>query len=82
MVAYINFGCYYLFELLLGYVLCHVANLGVMGLRMICGITLQTILLLIILYKTNWNKEVEQATNSVRKWEGKYIKTVNGAEST
>ncbi|CAN6587643.1 unnamed protein product [Malus baccata var. baccata] len=82
MVAYKNLGCYYLFELPLGYVLCHVANLGVMGLRMICEITLQTILLLIILYKTNWNKEVEQATNSVRKWGGKYIKTVNGAEST
>ncbi|KAB2598662.1 protein TRANSPARENT TESTA 12-like [Pyrus ussuriensis x Pyrus communis] len=43
---------------------------------------LQTILLLIILYKTNWNKEVEQATNRVRNWGGQDIKTGNGAEST
>ncbi|XP_048421726.1 protein DETOXIFICATION 35-like [Pyrus x bretschneideri] len=55
MVAYINLGCYYLFKLPLGCVLCHVANLGVM---------------------------VEQATNRVRKWGGKDIRTVNGAEST
>ncbi|XP_048426950.1 protein DETOXIFICATION 35-like [Pyrus x bretschneideri] len=84
MVAYINLGCYYIFGLPLGYVLCHVANLGVTGLwaGMICGTALQTILLLIILYKTNWNKEVEQATIRVRKWGGQDIKTANGAEST
>ncbi|RXI08374.1 hypothetical protein DVH24_022518 [Malus domestica] len=60
MVAYINLGCYYIFGLPLGYVLCHVANLGVAGLweGMICGTALQTIILLIILYKTNWNKEL------------------------
>ncbi|XP_048427097.1 protein DETOXIFICATION 35-like [Pyrus x bretschneideri] len=83
-VAYINLGCYYIFGLPLGYVLCHVANLGVTGLwgGMICGAALQTILLLIILYKTNWNKEVEQATNRVRNWGGQDIKTGNGAEST
>ncbi|RXI08375.1 hypothetical protein DVH24_022519 [Malus domestica] len=28
-VAYINLGCYYIFGLPLGYVLCNVANLGV-----------------------------------------------------
>ncbi|TQD82953.1 hypothetical protein C1H46_031463 [Malus baccata] len=83
-VAYINLGCYHIFGLSLGYVLCHVANLGVTGLLggMICGTALQTILLLIILYKTNWNNEVEKATNRVRKWGGQDIKTANGAEST
>ncbi|XP_048446429.1 protein DETOXIFICATION 35-like isoform X1 [Pyrus x bretschneideri] len=82
MVAYINLGCYYIFGLPLGYLLCHVANLGVMGLwgGMICGTALQTMLLLIILYKTNWNTEVEQATNRVRKWGGQDIKTENAAE--
>ncbi|KAM1471592.1 hypothetical protein FF1_041965 [Malus domestica] len=83
MVAYINLGCYYIFGLPFGYLLCHVANWGVMGfwVGMICGTVLQTLLLLIILYKTNWNKEVEQASTRVRKWGGQGIKTENGTES-
>ncbi|TQD99464.1 hypothetical protein C1H46_014938 [Malus baccata] len=83
MVAYINLGCYYIFGLPFGYLLCHVANWGVKGfwVGMICGTVLQTLLLLIILYKTNWNKEVEQASTRVRKWGGQGIKTENGTES-
>ncbi|KAM1407333.1 hypothetical protein ACFX2F_001935 [Malus domestica] len=82
MVAYLNLGCYYIFGIPLGYLLCHVANWGVMGLwgGMICGTALQTILLLIIFYKTNWNKEVEQAKNRVHKWGGQDIKTESGAK--
>ncbi|CAB4301899.1 unnamed protein product [Prunus armeniaca] len=59
LVAYINLGSYYIFGLPLGYLLGYTANLGVMGLwgGMICGTALQTLLLLIVLYKTNWNKE-------------------------
>nr|WDY35016.1 multidrug toxin excretion transporter MATE 5 [Diospyros kaki] len=75
MVAYINLGCYYIFGLPLGYVLGFVANLGVQGLwgGMIAGTALQTLLLLIILYRTNWNKEVEQTTDRMRKWGGEDI---------
>ncbi|KAK9914298.1 hypothetical protein M0R45_038084 [Rubus argutus] len=71
-VAYINLGCYYIFGLPLGFLLSHVADFGVMGLwgGMICGTALQTFFLLILLYKTNWNKEVEQATTRVQKWGG------------
>ncbi|KAK7832974.1 protein detoxification 35 [Quercus suber] len=60
LVAYINLGCYYIFGLPFGYLLGYKANLGVMGLwaGMISGTALQTLLLLIVLYKTNWNKEV------------------------
>ncbi|KAK4492744.1 hypothetical protein RD792_000063, partial [Penstemon davidsonii] len=60
MVAYINLGCYYIFGLPLGYLLGYVADLGVMGLwgGMIAGTGMQTLLLLIILYKTNWKNEV------------------------
>ncbi|XP_010537165.1 PREDICTED: protein DETOXIFICATION 35 [Tarenaya hassleriana] len=71
LVAYINLGCYYAFGLPLGYFLGYRANLGVMGLwgGMIAGTALQTLLLLFVLYKTNWNKEVEQTTERLRKWE-------------
>ncbi|CAN1158698.1 Protein DETOXIFICATION 35 [Linum perenne] len=37
---------------------------------MIAGTGLQTLLLLFILYKTNWNKEVEQTTERMKKWGG------------
>ena len=75
LVAYINIGCYYLFGLPLGFVLGYTANLGVEGLwgGMICGIVLQTLLLLLILYKTNWKKEVEQTAERMRIWSGQDI---------
>ncbi|CAA3010711.1 DETOXIFICATION 35-like [Olea europaea subsp. europaea] len=75
LVAYINLGCYYIFGLPLGYVLGYVGNLGVMGLwgGMIAGVGLQTLLLLLVLYKTNWNKEVEQTTERMRKWGGQDV---------
>ncbi|KAK4571512.1 hypothetical protein RGQ29_030086 [Quercus rubra] len=77
LVAYINLGCYYIFGLPFGYLLGYKANLGVMGLwgGMISGTALQTLLLLIVLYKTNWNKEVEQTTERMRKWGGQDINT-------
>ncbi|CAK7337032.1 unnamed protein product [Dovyalis caffra] len=40
---------------------------------MIAGTALQTLLLLIVLYKTNWIKEVEQTTERMRKWGGQDI---------
>ncbi|KAL0371732.1 UNVERIFIED_CONTAM: protein DETOXIFICATION 35 [Sesamum calycinum] len=75
LVAYINLGCYYIFGLPLGYILGYVANLGVVGLwgGMIAGTALQTLLLLLVLYKTNWKKEVEQTTERMRKWGGQDI---------
>ncbi|XP_041012914.1 protein DETOXIFICATION 35 [Juglans microcarpa x Juglans regia] len=76
LVAYINLGSYYVFGLPLGFLLGYTANLGVMGLwgGMICGTALQTLLLLLVLYKTNWNKEVEQTTERMQKWGGQDIK--------
>ncbi|XP_073144842.1 protein DETOXIFICATION 35-like [Henckelia pumila] len=78
LVAYINLACYYVFGLPLGYVLGYTANMGVKGLwaGMIAGTALQTLLLLLVLYKTNWNKEVEQTTERMRKWGGQDILTV------
>ncbi|KAL0304294.1 UNVERIFIED_CONTAM: protein DETOXIFICATION 35 [Sesamum radiatum] len=70
LVAYINLACYYIFGLPLGYILGYIANFGVVGVwgGMIAGVALQTLLLLLVLYKTNWNKEVEQTTARMRKW--------------
>ncbi|KAE8077745.1 hypothetical protein FH972_016276 [Carpinus fangiana] len=76
LVAYINLGCYYIFGLPLGYLLGYKANLGVAGLwgGMICGTALQTLLLVIVLSRTNWNEEVEQTSDRMRKWGGQDIK--------
>ncbi|KAL2324559.1 hypothetical protein Fmac_023617 [Flemingia macrophylla] len=84
LVAYINIGCYYLFGLPLGFLLGYTENLGVEGLwgGMICGILLQTLMLLIILYKTNWNKEVEQTSERMRKWGGQDINVDHTVDST
>ncbi|KAE8678286.1 Detoxifying efflux carrier 35 isoform 3 [Hibiscus syriacus] len=77
LVAYINLGCYYAFGLPLGYLLGYIADFGVMGLwgGMIAGTALQTLLLLIVLWKTNWNKEVEQTSERMKKWGGQDIRT-------
>ncbi|CAN1180669.1 Protein DETOXIFICATION 35 [Linum perenne] len=37
---------------------------------MIAGTALQTMLLLIILYRTNWNREVEETSERMKKWDG------------
>ncbi|KAK4384952.1 protein DETOXIFICATION 35 [Sesamum angolense] len=83
LVAYINLGCYYIFGLPLGYILGYVANLGVVGLwgGMIAGTALQTLLLLLVLYKTNWRKEVEQTTERMRKWGGQDIESEKPANA-
>ncbi|KAG6746517.1 hypothetical protein POTOM_051058 [Populus tomentosa] len=72
LVAYINIGCYYVFGLPLGFLLGYKANLGVEGVwgGMLGGTALQTLLLLIILYKTNWNKEVAQTAERMKRWGG------------
>ncbi|KAK4363049.1 hypothetical protein RND71_018290 [Anisodus tanguticus] len=72
LVAYINLGSYYVFGIPLGYTLGYVANLGVVGLwgGMIAGLALQTLLLSFVLYRMDWNKEVEQSAERLRKWGG------------
>ncbi|KAJ8752883.1 hypothetical protein K2173_008618 [Erythroxylum novogranatense] len=72
LVAYINVGCYYIFGLPLGFLLGYRAKLGFMGLwgGMLGGTLLQTLLLLFVLYKTNWNSEVAQTSERMRKWGG------------
>ncbi|KAF5731745.1 putative multidrug resistance pump [Tripterygium wilfordii] len=70
LVAYINLFCYYIVGLPLGFILGYKTSLKVEGIwiGMIFGTLLQTIILLVIIYKTNWNKEVDEANERMRKW--------------
>ncbi|KAL5718620.1 Protein DETOXIFICATION 34 [Ranunculus cassubicifolius] len=72
LVAYINLGCYYVFGLPLGFLLGYVLKWGVQGIwiGMLWGTALQTGVLLVIIWKTNWNKEASQASERVRMWGG------------
>ncbi|MQM05751.1 hypothetical protein Taro_038575 [Colocasia esculenta] len=72
LVAYINLGCYYIFGLPLGLVLGYVVHWGVEGIwaGMLCGIAAQTIMLLVAIWRTNWNSEAAQASARVRLWGG------------
>ncbi|KAM0869012.1 hypothetical protein ACQ4PT_040931 [Festuca glaucescens] len=72
LVAYINLGCYYVFGLPLGYLLGYKFNYGVMGIwsGMLCGIALQTLILLFIVWRTDWSAEAALASKNVRKWSG------------
>ncbi|XP_028769376.1 protein DETOXIFICATION 29-like isoform X2 [Neltuma alba] len=71
-VAYVNIACYYLFGVPLGLVLGYILNLGVLGIwsGMLSGTILQTIVLCIMVYKTNWNKEASLAEDRIKKWGG------------
>ncbi|XP_019176200.1 PREDICTED: protein DETOXIFICATION 34 [Ipomoea nil] len=72
LVAYINLTCYYIIGLPFGFLLGYKAHLGVQGIwmGMIVGTSLQTIVLCIIVWKTNWDEEVAQASERMRQWTG------------
>ncbi|KAJ4785324.1 Protein DETOXIFICATION [Rhynchospora pubera] len=72
LVAYINLGCYYIFGLPFGFILGYVLKLGVEGIwmGMLCGTTAQTIILLIVVWRTNWKDEAAKALERVRLWGG------------
>ncbi|CAL0314101.1 unnamed protein product [Lupinus luteus] len=72
-VAYINLGCYYGIGLPLGYLLGFVFNLGVEGIwagLIFGGTAIQTLILIVITIRCDWDKEAEKARLHVRKWEG------------
>ncbi|KAI4333544.1 hypothetical protein L6164_018334 [Bauhinia variegata] len=72
-VAYVNVGCYYFVGLPLGILLGFTYNLGAKGIwsGMIGGTLLQTLILLRVTCRTNWNKEVEIAKSRLDVWEDK-----------
>ncbi|XP_017416934.1 protein DETOXIFICATION 30 isoform X2 [Vigna angularis] len=81
-VAYVNIGCYYLFGIPLGLLLGYKFHRGIKGIwqGMISGTVLQTIVILVMIYKTNWNREASRAGDRVQTWGGQ--KVGNDKENT
>ncbi|GMH05315.1 hypothetical protein Nepgr_007155 [Nepenthes gracilis] len=72
-VAYVNVGCYYVVGVPLGCLLGFKFNLGVKGIwsGMIGGTMMQTLILIWVTIRTDWNTEVEKAKKRLDKWEDK-----------
>ncbi|KAH7662094.1 multidrug resistance protein MATE family protein [Dioscorea alata] len=70
-VAYVNVGCYYLVGVPLGSLLGFKFGLGAKGLwgGMIGGTFMQTLILLWVTFRTDWNKEVDEALKRLDKWD-------------
>ncbi|XP_039135483.1 protein DETOXIFICATION 34-like isoform X2 [Dioscorea cayenensis subsp. rotundata] len=83
LVAYINLGCYYIFGLPLGFVLGYWVKWGVEGIwaGMLCGTALQTLILLYIVWRTNWEDEAAQAAKRVRLWGGQEMQVSQDSET-
>uniref|UniRef100_A0A803PGV5 Protein DETOXIFICATION n=1 Tax=Cannabis sativa TaxID=3483 RepID=A0A803PGV5_CANSA len=66
-VAYVNVACYYLFGVPLGLSLGYKLNMGVSGIwyGMLAGTVLQTSILFLMVYTTNWSKEVAGGDGTV-----------------
>ncbi|QCD97184.1 multidrug resistance protein [Vigna unguiculata] len=70
IVAYVNIGCYYLIGIPVGVLLDHFLHLNVKGIwiGMLFGTFVQTVMLITITLKTDWDKQVVIARNRVNKW--------------
>ncbi|XP_042029060.1 protein DETOXIFICATION 40-like isoform X2 [Salvia splendens] len=70
-VAYVNIGCYYVVGIPVGCILGFKFNLGVKGIwsGMIGGTMMQTLILLFVTIRTDWNKEVEKAKKRLDRWQ-------------
>lgn len=72
VIAYINLTCYYLFGVPLGLILGYKLDLGVKGIwyGMLTGTIVQTCVLFLITYRTNWKKEVSITGQRISQWGG------------
>ncbi|KAH9771019.1 protein DETOXIFICATION 21 [Citrus sinensis] len=70
IVAYVNIACYYLIGIPIGVVLGYLTHLEVKGVwtGMLIGTFVQTVVLIIITLKTDWDKQVMKARERVNKW--------------
>lgn len=69
-VAYINIGSYYIIGVPLGVVLGYAANLEVQGIwiGMIIGVVIQSAILGFVTARTNWEEQVNKASERLNKW--------------
>ncbi|XP_023728593.1 protein DETOXIFICATION 31 [Lactuca sativa] len=72
VIAYINIACYYIFGVPLGLTLGFVAKWGVKGIwvGMLTGTVVQTLILIWICFRTNWEKEASMAEKRIKNWSG------------
>ncbi|KAF7801416.1 protein DETOXIFICATION 21-like [Senna tora] len=70
IVAYVNIGCYYLIGIPVGVLLGHIFHMQVKGIwiGMLFGTFVQTVVLVTITIKTDWDKQVMIAQNRINKW--------------
>ncbi|XP_047943507.1 protein DETOXIFICATION 40-like [Salvia hispanica] len=69
-VAYVNVGCFYFVGIPVGAVLGFTFNLGTKGIwsGMLGGMLIQTLILIWVTVRTDWDKEVEKASDRIDKW--------------
>ncbi|XP_009356574.2 protein DETOXIFICATION 41 [Pyrus x bretschneideri] len=69
VVAYVNLTCYYIIGLPIGCVLGFKTSMGVSGIwwGMIIGVFLQTVTLIVLTARTNWDSEVVKAAERLKK---------------
>ncbi|KAF3445043.1 hypothetical protein FNV43_RR14736 [Rhamnella rubrinervis] len=81
IVAYVNLTAYYLIGLPLGCVLGFKTSLRAAGIwwGMIIGVLLQTITLIILTARTNWNAEVVKAADRVNRSTNECVDLVDGS---
>ncbi|KAK9675537.1 hypothetical protein RND81_11G013500 [Saponaria officinalis] len=82
LVACVNIGSYYLVGVPFGLLLGCKLHKGIKGIwyGMLFGTAVQTLILLLLTYRTNWNKEATDAKERLEYWRGN--NHVNGAEET
>ncbi|KAI3926867.1 hypothetical protein MKX01_032782 [Papaver californicum] len=70
IVAYVSIACYYLVGIPIGMVLGYLINFQVRGIwmGMLIGTAVQTIVLVIITWRTDWDIQVVLARDRVRRW--------------
>ncbi|XP_031101377.1 protein DETOXIFICATION 32-like isoform X2 [Ipomoea triloba] len=71
-VAYVNIVCYYFVGIPIGLVLGFAVRKGVKGIwyGMLTGTAVQTIVLIVMVLRTNWKKEALLAGERIKKWGG------------
>ncbi|KAH6780613.1 MATE efflux family protein [Perilla frutescens var. hirtella] len=70
VVAWVNLATYYIIGLPIGIVLGYLLNLGVEGvwIGMLIGVLVQSLVLVCITYKTDWELQVSLAERRVNRW--------------
>ncbi|KAH6818640.1 MATE efflux family protein [Perilla frutescens var. frutescens] len=70
IVVYVNLGCYYLIGIPFGVLLGYVIKLQVQGvwIGMLLGTLIQTIALMVITKRTDWDNQVSMARKRINRW--------------